>query len=99
MADTMTQPSAAAAAAAPIIQARGLSHRYPATVRDAFHNVDFDVAPGSVAGLLGPNGAGKSTLLAILNGIMRPQRGTVRAGPDPRERGWLRGASSLVPQA
>jgi ABC-2 type transport system ATP-binding protein len=95
----MSQPSAAADAAAPIIQARGLSHRYPATGRDALQNVDFEVAPASVAGLLGPNGAGKSTLLAILNGITPPQRGSVRvAGRDPRERGWLRGATSLVPQ-
>jgi ABC-type multidrug transport system ATPase subunit len=99
MADTMTQPSAAADAAAPIIQARGLSHRYPATGRDALQNVDFEVAPASVAGLLGPNDAGKSTLLAILTGITPPQRGSVRvAGRDPRERGWLRGATSLVLQ-
>jgi molybdate transport system ATP-binding protein len=31
-----------------------------------------------VTGIYGPSGAGKSTLLALLAGLLRPQRGTVR---------------------
>ncbi len=34
--------------------------------------------PGGVTGIFGPSGAGKSTLLALLAGLLRPQRGTVR---------------------
>ncbi len=83
-----------------MISVEGLTHRYPGMERDALHAVDFQVARGSLAGLLGPNGAGKSTLLAILNGVTSLQQGRVSiAGRTPAERGWLKSASSLVPQA
>ena len=89
----------ASAEQAALISVRGLSHRYAGMARDALHEVDFQVPHGAVTGLLGPNGAGKSTLLAILNGVSAVQRGEVRiAGWDPRDRGWLKAACSLVPQ-
>jgi simple sugar transport system ATP-binding protein len=37
------------------------------------------VRPGEVVCLLGDNGAGKSTLIQILSGVVRPDKGTVRA--------------------
>jgi iron complex transport system ATP-binding protein len=40
--------------------------------------VSLAVAGGAVTALAGPNGAGKSTLLAVLAGLLRPERGTVR---------------------
>lgn len=40
--------------------------------------VSFEVKRGECLGLVGPNGAGKSTLLMMLNGIIRPDRGTIR---------------------
>lgn len=84
----------------PVIAVEGLTHRYPGMERDALHAVDFHVASGSLAGLLGPNGAGKSTLLAILNGVTSLQKGCVSiVGRTPADRGWLKSASSLVPQA
>jgi phosphonate transport system ATP-binding protein len=39
--------------------------------------IDVDIAPGEAVALVGPSGAGKSTFLGLLNGTVRPTRGTV----------------------
>ena len=44
----------------------------------AVDNVSFQLKRGECLGLVGPNGAGKSTLFKIINGILRPDLGTVR---------------------
>jgi len=57
------------------IRARGLVRRFGA--KTALAGVDLEGGPGGVIGLLGPNGSGKSTLLRILQGLVRPDAGTV----------------------
>ena len=50
----------------------------------AVNNISFDVARGEVFGLLGPNGAGKTSTLESLEGIRRPDGGTMTiAGVNP----------------
>jgi ABC-2 type transport system ATP-binding protein len=44
----------------------------------AVNDVSFTVEQGESIGLMGLNGSGKSTLLKIINGVMRPDSGTVR---------------------
>lgn len=44
----------------------------------ATDNVSFEVKRGECIGLIGHNGAGKSTLLKMLNGIIKPDKGTIR---------------------
>lgn len=44
----------------------------------ALDNVSFSVKQGESIGLMGLNGSGKSTLLKLVNGIMRPDGGSVR---------------------
>jgi branched-chain amino acid transport system ATP-binding protein len=39
--------------------------------------VSFDVAAGELVALIGPNGAGKSTCFNMLNGQIRPDKGTI----------------------
>jgi energy-coupling factor transport system ATP-binding protein len=75
---------------APLIEVRDLWHTYMRgtpleTV--SLRGVSFDVGPGEVVGVIGPTGSGKSTLLQHLDGLLRPQAGTVRvAGLDLADR-------------
>src|ERR1700709_908578 len=51
------------------------------TISDTFKavdNVSFTVEQGESVGLMGLNGSGKSTLLKLINGVMRPDQGTIR---------------------
>jgi energy-coupling factor transporter ATPase len=69
--------------APPLIAVRNLGHTYMAgtpLAQRALENVTFDVAEGVAHGLLGATGSGKSTLMQHLNGLLRPQEGTVRVG-------------------
>jgi ABC-2 type transport system ATP-binding protein len=59
-----------------MIEARGLTKRYGATV--AVDNLSFEVKPGKVTGFLGPNGAGKSTTMRMILGLDTPTSGDVR---------------------
>jgi putative ABC transport system ATP-binding protein len=45
----------------------------------ALRGVSLELGRGEVALLMGPSGSGKSTLLAALSGLLRPDRGWVRA--------------------
>ena len=44
----------------------------------AVNDVSFEVQQGEAIGLMGLNGSGKSTLLKLINGVMRPDEGTIR---------------------
>jgi ribose transport system ATP-binding protein len=71
----MTAPVPPAAAAAPLLQMRGILKRFPGVL--ALGGVDLDVRSGEVHCLLGQNGAGKSTLIKILSGSYRPDEGEI----------------------
>lgn len=67
------------------IRAEGLVMTY-GDVR-AVDDVSFTVGPGEFFGLLGPNGAGKTTTLEMVEGLRRPQHGSVRVdGREPWRR-------------
>jgi branched-chain amino acid transport system ATP-binding protein len=44
----------------------------------AVNNVDFALDEGRLLAMIGPNGAGKSTCFNLINGQLRPDRGTIR---------------------
>jgi ABC-2 type transport system ATP-binding protein len=51
----------------------------------ALKGVSLSIARGEIFGLLGPNGAGKTTLLSCLEGLHRPDEGTLQvAGLEPK---------------
>jgi len=59
----------------PVIQVHGIRKVYGRTV--AVDDVSFDVTEGEIFGLIGPNGAGKTTTMECVEGLRRPDRGTI----------------------
>ena len=58
-----------------ILAVDGLSVSY-----GSFHavkNVSFNVFKGEIFGLLGPNGAGKTSTLSAIEGLLKPQSGSI----------------------
>lgn len=45
----------------------------------ALKDVSFQLKKGEALGIIGSNGAGKSTALKLLSGIMRPNKGSIKA--------------------
>ncbi|HEX3806469.1 MAG TPA: ATP-binding cassette domain-containing protein, partial [Gaiellaceae bacterium] len=68
-------------AAAPAIELRGVTKRFPGVVANG--DVDFAALPGEVHALLGENGAGKSTLSHIMSGLYRADAGEIRLHGEP----------------
>ncbi len=58
-----------------VIRCNGLVKRYGDVV--AIDGIDLDVREGECFGLLGPNGAGKTTTVEVLQGLLKPDAGTV----------------------
>ena len=67
----------------PVITVSHLGKRYGSTV--AVDDVSLDVYEGEIFGLIGPNGAGKTTTMECVEGLRRPDRGSISVlGLDPR---------------
>lgn len=58
--------------------ARGVWFRYERDADWVLRGLDVEFAAGEMHALVGGNGCGKSTLLALLAGVRRAQRGSVR---------------------
>ena len=65
-----------------VIEVSGIRKTYGATV--AVAEVSFAVREGEIFGLIGPNGAGKTTTMECVEGVRRPDRGSISIlGLDP----------------
>lgn len=58
-----------------MLEVRNLTKRYGELV--AVDGVSFDIERGEVFGLLGPNGAGKTTTVEMIEGLRKPDSGTI----------------------
>ena len=90
----------------PLVTVRNLRKAFGDHV--VLHDVNLEVAEGSVTVLIGPSGSGKTTLLRCLNGLSHPQAGVVTVGnitvdysskPDAQQLAALRAQSGMVFQA
>jgi len=76
--------------AEPLISLRGIGKRFGG--HQALRGIDLDVAPGSVLVLIGPSGSGKSTLIRCINGLVRPDEGSLTVAGKPvdihKESAW-----------
>jgi len=71
-----------------IVQVDKLRKVYGATV--AVDGISFEVQQGEIFGVVGPNGAGKTTAIECLEGLRKPDSGTVRVlGIDPQVDGQI----------
>ncbi|MFF0702690.1 ABC transporter ATP-binding protein [Streptomyces tendae] len=61
------------------VRLRGVSFSYDGRT-DVLHDVDLDLAPGTVTALVGPSGSGKSTLASLLPRFHDVTAGTVTLG-------------------
>ena len=69
-------------ATGPVIRVAGIRKTYGKTV--AVDDVSFEVDDGEIFGLIGPNGAGKTTTMECVEGIRRPDSGSITLlGLDP----------------
>ncbi len=70
----------------PIIEVSSLRKRYGNQV--AVEDVSFAVEQGEIFGIVGPNGAGKTTTVECIEGLRKPDGGSVRVlGLDPERDG------------
>lgn len=54
-----------------------VSFRYPAGNRPVLHDIDLELAPGTVTALVGRSGSGKTTLARLLPRFYRPSAGRI----------------------
>src|ERR1700728_2187636 len=65
-----------------VVTVRGLRKAYRSRV--VVDGLDLDVPAGEIVGLIGANGAGKTTTVECVQGLRRPDAGTLRVlGYDP----------------
>ena len=63
-----------------VIRAEGLTHVYSRGTpfeKAAIRGVSTEIYPGQLVAVIGHTGSGKSTFIQHLNGLLRPDEGTV----------------------
>ncbi|WKA54576.1 ABC transporter ATP-binding protein [Planococcus shixiaomingii] len=82
-----------------LIEVKGLAKSFGKQL--VLKNVNFRVNTGEIIGLLGPNGAGKTTFIRLLNGVIKPDAGTILVnGMDPAIDGdGIRKISGIVTES
>jgi ABC-2 type transport system ATP-binding protein len=70
-----------------VVEVRDLIKRYSNLL--AVDEISFEVYEGEIFGMVGPNGAGKTTTIECIEGLRRPDSGSIQVlGMDPRQDGY-----------
>ena len=73
-----------------------VTFQYPNAQAPVLDGVSFAVEQGSFTAVIGASGSGKSTILRLLNGLERPQEGTIEL--DGRDIYTMQDYASYMPQ-
>jgi len=65
-----------------VIEAEGVSKAFGDKL--LVDGLTFRLPPGGIVGVIGPNGAGKTTLFRMINGLDKPDAGTMKIGETVR---------------
>jgi ABC-2 type transport system ATP-binding protein len=69
-----------------VVVVKGLRKAYGTTI--AIDGISFEVHEGEIFGMVGPNGAGKTTTIECLEGLRKPDAGTISVlDVDPQQAG------------
>ncbi len=60
-----------------MIRFENVFKRYPGEEVDAVHNLNLEIASGTICMLVGPSGCGKTTTMKMINKLIRPSSGAV----------------------
>ena len=63
----------------PHIDFKDVSFSYPETKENLIFKCNFSIKKPGLWMIVGKNGSGKSTLLKLINGIIKPQNGSVNS--------------------
>ena len=61
-----------------VLMVEGLSKSYSGS--SLFRNLDFVIHRGEKVAVIGDNGTGKTTILKLINGLVKPDQGTITTG-------------------
>ena len=73
--ETAAEPAAPAAPTDPLLAVEDVTLRFGGVT--ALDSGSFEVHPGELFAIIGPNGAGKTSIFNCINGVYRPQRGSI----------------------
>ncbi|MGW2382285.1 ATP-binding cassette domain-containing protein [Streptomyces sp. NPDC001658] len=83
---------------APALSLTSVTFAYGPHSAPVIDDLDLDVPAGAHLAVVGPSGIGKSTLTALVAGLLRPRRGTVRVDGRPVTEPGAVGRRVLIPQ-
>ena len=83
---------------APALELADVWFKYERETPDVLRGLSLSVDCGERFAIVGGNGAGKSTMMAILSGLLRPYRGSVRWNEKLSEHECFRGTLGFLPQ-
>jgi ABC-2 type transport system ATP-binding protein len=64
-------------------------------IKKAVDNVSFSIKKNEIFGLLGPNGAGKTTTLSAIEGLVKPQAGSLSLGGHDMQKDTMRAKAKM----
>lgn len=77
---------------------RGIDFRFRTGGDNGMHNFSFTLESGQLVAIMGGSGVGKSTLLSLLNGSLRPQKGTITVNGHDISEPKAKSLIGFVPQ-